>query len=129
MTEIWPPAVVNADSARGTGQIPDKEDQMYVVTRDDLYLVPTAEVPVIKRATSTTVTTALVAVRREGDGFVHDQRVCAVDIRTGNALVRARLGADVVLVGETLVKGDDPKAAVADLVAAGAHPATARRTD
>jgi seryl-tRNA synthetase len=45
-TEIWPPAVVNAASARGTGQIPDKEDQMYVVTRDDLYLVPTAEVPV-----------------------------------------------------------------------------------
>ena len=42
----WPPAVVNTDSARGTGQIPDKEDQMYVVTRDDLYLVPTAEVPV-----------------------------------------------------------------------------------
>ncbi len=46
MTEIWPPAVVNAASAIGTGQIPDKEDQMYVVTRDDLYLVPTAEVPV-----------------------------------------------------------------------------------
>jgi seryl-tRNA synthetase len=46
MTEVWPPAVVNEASARGTGQIPDKEDQMYVVTRDDLYLVPTAEVPV-----------------------------------------------------------------------------------
>ena len=46
MTEIWPPAVINADSARGTGQIPDKEDQMYVVTRDDLYLNPTAEVAV-----------------------------------------------------------------------------------
>ena len=45
-TEVWPPAVVNADSARGTGQIPDKEDQMYVITRDELYLVPTAEVPV-----------------------------------------------------------------------------------
>jgi len=45
-TEIWPPVVVNAASARGTGQIPDKEDQMYVVTRDDLYLVPTSEVPV-----------------------------------------------------------------------------------
>jgi seryl-tRNA synthetase len=44
--EVWPPAVVNAASARGTGQIPDKEDQMYVVTRDELYLVPTAEVPV-----------------------------------------------------------------------------------
>jgi seryl-tRNA synthetase len=46
MIEVWPPVVVNEDSARGTGQIPDKEDQMYVVTRDDLYLVPTAEVPV-----------------------------------------------------------------------------------
>jgi seryl-tRNA synthetase len=45
-TEVWPPAVVNSASARGTGQIPDKEDQMYVATRDDLYLVPTAEVPV-----------------------------------------------------------------------------------
>ena len=46
MTEVWPPVVVNADSARGTGQIPDKEDQMYVVERDGLYLIPTAEVPV-----------------------------------------------------------------------------------
>jgi seryl-tRNA synthetase len=45
-TEVWPPAVVNTASARGTGQIPDKEDLMYVVTRDELYLVPTAEVPV-----------------------------------------------------------------------------------
>jgi seryl-tRNA synthetase len=46
MTEIWPPVVVNTASATGTGQIPDKEDQMYVVTRDDLYLIPTSEVPV-----------------------------------------------------------------------------------
>jgi seryl-tRNA synthetase len=46
MTEIWPPALVNSASARGTGQIPDKEDLMYIVPRDDLYLVPTAEVPV-----------------------------------------------------------------------------------
>jgi seryl-tRNA synthetase len=46
MTEVWPPAIVNSASATGTGQIPDKEDQMYVVTRDDLFLVPTAEVPV-----------------------------------------------------------------------------------
>jgi seryl-tRNA synthetase len=45
-TEVWPPAVVNTASARGTGQIPDKEDLMYVVTRDELFLVPTAEVPV-----------------------------------------------------------------------------------
>jgi seryl-tRNA synthetase len=45
-TEVSPPLLVNAESARGTGQLPDKEDQMYVITRDDLYLVPTAEVPV-----------------------------------------------------------------------------------
>ncbi len=38
--------MTEAASATGTGQIPDKEDQMYVVTRDELYLVPTAEVPV-----------------------------------------------------------------------------------
>jgi seryl-tRNA synthetase len=45
-TEVFPPLMVNAASARGTGQLPDKEDQMYVVTRDEFYLVPTAEVPV-----------------------------------------------------------------------------------
>jgi seryl-tRNA synthetase len=45
-TELLPPILVNAESATGTGQLPDKEDQMYVVSRDDLYLVPTAEVPV-----------------------------------------------------------------------------------
>lgn len=44
--EIQPPILVNADSATGTGQLPDKEDQMYVATRDDFYLIPTAEVPV-----------------------------------------------------------------------------------
>ncbi len=45
-TEIEPPVVVNEASARGTGQLPDKEDQMYEVTRDGLYAIPTAEVPV-----------------------------------------------------------------------------------
>ncbi|MEX0748176.1 MAG: serine--tRNA ligase, partial [Rhodothermales bacterium] len=45
-TEIQSPAVVNADSARGTGQLPDKEDLMYEVPRDGLYMIPTAEVPV-----------------------------------------------------------------------------------
>jgi seryl-tRNA synthetase len=44
--EIQPPVVVNAASATGTGQLPDKEDLMYEVTRDELYLIPTAEVPV-----------------------------------------------------------------------------------
>ena len=46
LTEIWAPALVNAASARGTGQLPDKESQMYAVENDGLYLVPTAEVPV-----------------------------------------------------------------------------------
>jgi seryl-tRNA synthetase len=44
--EIQPPLVVNEDSGFGTGQLPDKEGQMYHVTADNLYLIPTAEVPV-----------------------------------------------------------------------------------
>lgn len=44
--EIQPPLLVNEDSARGTGQLPDKEAQMYHCTIDNLYLIPTAEVPV-----------------------------------------------------------------------------------
>lgn len=44
--EIQPPYVVNEASGYGTGQLPDKEAQMYVITLDNLYLIPTAEVPV-----------------------------------------------------------------------------------
>ena len=44
--EIMPPTVVNAASGYGTGQLPDKEGQKYHCTEDDLYLIPTAEVPV-----------------------------------------------------------------------------------
>jgi len=44
--EIVPPLLVNEDSAKGTGQLPDKEGQMYHVTKDGLYLIPTAEVPI-----------------------------------------------------------------------------------
>lgn len=44
--EVQPPYVVNAASGYGTGQLPDKEGQMYHATADDLYLIPTAEVPV-----------------------------------------------------------------------------------
>jgi len=44
--EVMPPIVVNSDSGFGTGQLPDKEGQMYHVTADDLYLIPTAEVPI-----------------------------------------------------------------------------------
>ncbi len=44
--EVMPPHVVNADSGFGTGQLPDKEGQMYHMQTDDLYMIPTAEVPV-----------------------------------------------------------------------------------
>ena len=44
--EVYPPIMVNEDSGFGTGQLPDKEGQMYHATLDNFYLVPTAEVPV-----------------------------------------------------------------------------------
>lgn len=45
-TEYLPPYMVNAASAHGTGQLPDKEGQMYYMPEDDFYMIPTAEVPV-----------------------------------------------------------------------------------
>ena len=45
-TEFMPPLMVNAETAYGTGALPDKEGQMYHITADELYLIPTAEVPV-----------------------------------------------------------------------------------
>lgn len=45
-TELQTPYFVNEDSARGTGQIPDKEDMMYEIPRDQFFVIPTAEVPV-----------------------------------------------------------------------------------
>ncbi|MBL7859179.1 MAG: serine--tRNA ligase [Cyclobacteriaceae bacterium] len=44
--EIQPPIVVNEASGYGTGQLPDKEGQMYYITEDNLYMIPTAEVPI-----------------------------------------------------------------------------------
>lgn len=44
--EVLPPLMVNEDSAYGTGQLPDKEGQMYHMQTDNLYMIPTAEVPV-----------------------------------------------------------------------------------
>lgn len=44
--EVIPPLLVNESTAYGTGQLPDKEGQMYYAEKDDLYLIPTAEVPV-----------------------------------------------------------------------------------
>lgn len=45
-TEVIPPFVVNEASGFGTGQLPDKEGQMYYVNQDNLYLIPTSEVPI-----------------------------------------------------------------------------------
>ena len=45
-TEVQPPVLVNEESAFATGQLPDKEGQMYHINNDDLYLIPTAEVPI-----------------------------------------------------------------------------------
>ncbi len=45
-TEVYPPFLVNRDSMFGTGQLPKLEDDMYVTSADDLFLIPTAEVPV-----------------------------------------------------------------------------------
>ena len=45
-TEVQPPVLVNEDSAFATGQLPDKEGQMYHISSDNLYLIPTAEVPI-----------------------------------------------------------------------------------
>ncbi|WP_044172656.1 serine--tRNA ligase [Flectobacillus major] len=44
--EVQPPILINKDSGFGTGQLPDKDGQMYHATEDDLYLIPTAEVPI-----------------------------------------------------------------------------------
>ena len=44
--EIQPPVLINADSGYGTGQLPDKEGQMYKLVDEDYYLIPTAEVPI-----------------------------------------------------------------------------------
>nr|WP_293834217.1 serine--tRNA ligase [uncultured Arsenicibacter sp.] len=44
--EVQPPILINKDSGFGTGQLPDKEGQMYFATADELYLIPTAEVPI-----------------------------------------------------------------------------------
>lgn len=45
-TEIQPPILINEESGYGTGQLPDKEGQMYLATEDNLFLIPTAEVPI-----------------------------------------------------------------------------------
>ena len=64
--EIIPPLLVNEDSARGTGQLPDKEGQMYYVTKDDLYLIPTAEVPITNMYRNTIISESDFPIKLTG---------------------------------------------------------------
>lgn len=81
--EFIPPFVVNEDSAYGTGQLPDKEGQMYYVTEDKFYLIPTAEVPVTNIYRDTIVKTEELPIkmtayspcfRREAGSYGKDVR-------------------------------------------------------
>ena len=64
--EIQPPIVVNEASGYGTGQLPDKEGQMYHVTADNLYLIPTAEVPITNLYRDVVLTEEQLPVRNVG---------------------------------------------------------------
>lgn len=64
--EIQPPIVVNEASGFGTGQLPDKEGQMYFVGEDNLYLIPTAEVPVTNLYRDVIVTDANLPIKNVG---------------------------------------------------------------
>ena len=79
--EYLPPSVVNTDSMFGTGALPDKEGQMYHITNDDLYLIPTAEVPVTNFYRNTIVkdfpikcTAYTPCFRREAGSYGKDVR-------------------------------------------------------
>mgnify|MGYP001296180650 CR=1 FL=1 len=64
--EIIPPHMVNADSAFATGQLPDKEGQMYHATVDGLYLIPTAEVPITNLYRDDIIATERLPIRNVG---------------------------------------------------------------
>ncbi|MFM7486401.1 MAG: serine--tRNA ligase [Cytophagales bacterium] len=64
--EMQPPIVVNEDSGYGTGQLPDKEGQMYFVNADGLYLIPTAEVPITNLYRDVILTEAELPVKNVG---------------------------------------------------------------
>ena len=76
-TEIMPPIVVNAASGYGTGQLPDKEGQMYHCEVDDLYLIPTAEVP---------VTNIVLILNASAERPAAMERMCADSIAYTNFL-------------------------------------------
>lgn len=65
-TEVIPPLMVNADSAKATGQLPDKEGQMYEMKLDPFYMIPTAEVPITNIYRSVTVKDADFPIKMVG---------------------------------------------------------------
>lgn len=65
-TEYMPPLLVNEAAAYGTGSLPDKEGQMYHITADDLYLIPTAEVPLTNIYANKIVPVAHLPLRMTG---------------------------------------------------------------
>jgi seryl-tRNA synthetase len=82
-TEYIPPLMINSDSGFGTGQLPDKEGQMYHMQADDLYMIPTAEVPLTNIYRDTLVTAADLPIklcgytpcfRREAGSYGKDVR-------------------------------------------------------
>ena len=64
--EVIPPLLVNADSGYATGQLPDKEGQMYFMPEDQLYLIPTAEVPITNIFRDTILNTEDFPVKKVG---------------------------------------------------------------
>lgn len=65
-TEVVPPLLVNEASGLATGQLPDKEGQMYHVTEEDFYLIPTAEVPITNMYRDTIVDSSQLPIRHVG---------------------------------------------------------------
>ena len=64
--EVQPPILVNEDSAFATGQLPDKEGQMYHIDDDNLYLIPTAEVPITNFYRNTIITSSDLPIKLTG---------------------------------------------------------------
>ena len=62
-SEIQPPILINENSAFGTGQIPDKEGQMYKIENENLFLIPTAEVPITNIYQNTIIDTIIYQLR------------------------------------------------------------------
>jgi len=64
--EIQPPVLINEDSGYGTGQLPDKEGQMYHIEEEDFYLIPTAEVPITNLYRNTILDHKVLPIRHVG---------------------------------------------------------------